>query len=183
MTVDTAVNKGAARRMLAGLGLEEANRALADHWLALWPGDALPPRAALSPAKIKPFLPNMVMLDVVPGARVTVRLAGTAVTKALGLELTGQDWLALAPRSYRAERLRILSKVARGAIGTGHRRIVMALAGDYTCEEILLPFAAEPSGAHPVLVHINWKPEYLLRIESPGQAIGMPLDFRVLALG
>jgi hypothetical protein len=183
VTVGIAFNKGAAARTIAGLGLEDANRALAEHWLSLWPGDALPPRAALSPAKLKPFLPNMVMLDVMPRARVTVRLAGTAVTTALGMELTGQDWVALAPQNYRAERLRILSKVARGAIGTGHRRIPMALAGDYTCEEILLPFAPEPSGAHPVLVHINWKPEYLLRIESPGQAIGNPLDFRVIALG
>lgn len=182
MTVDVAFNKSAARRMIAGLGLEEANRALAEHWLSLWPGDALPPRAALSPAKIKPFLPNMVMLEVVPQTRVTIRLAGTAVTKALGMELTGQDWVALAPKSYRAERLRILSTVARGAIGIGHRRIQMALAGDYTCEEILLPFAPEPSGAYPVLVHINWKPEYLLRIESPGQAIGNPVDFRMIAL-
>ena len=61
--------------------------------------------------------------------------------------------------------------------------IPMALAGDCLCEAILLPFAAEPSGAHPVLVHINWKPEYMLRIESPGQAMGSPLDFRVVALG
>jgi len=182
VTVDIAFNKDAAARTIAELGLEEANRTLAAHWLSLWRGDALPPRAALSPAKIKPFLPNMVMLDVVPEARVTVRLAGTAVTKALGLELTGQDWVALAPKSYRAERLRILSNVARGAIGTGHRRIPMALAGDYICEEILLPFAPEPSGAHPVLVHVNWKPQYMLRIESPGQAIGNPLDFRVVAL-
>ena len=183
MTVDIAFNKDATTRMIAELGLEDANRALADHWLALWRGETLPPRAALSPAKLKPFLPNMLMLDVVPEARVTVRLAGTAVTAALGIELTGQDWIAVAPQSYRPERLRILSKIARGAIGTGHRRIPMALADDYICEEILLPFAPEPSGAHPVLVHVNWKPEYMLRIESPGQAMGSPLDFRVVALG
>lgn len=171
----------AAQELLAHLDLEAPNRALAEHWLALWDGDALPPRSRLDPRKIKSFLPHIMIFDAVPGRSVTVRLAGTRYSKALGTELTGVDWIAAAPAHYRAERLRIISQIARGAIGVGHRRVAMTDGNDYTCEEIVLPFAAEPGGTHPVLVHVDWRPQYLTQVQSPQQAMGVHWIFRCSA--
>ncbi len=178
-----APNKRAAEDAVAQLELEASNAGLAAHWLSLWPGDGLPPRAALRPAALKPYLSSILLFDVVPDESVTVRLAGTGYRHILGAELTGQDWLAAAPQSHRATRLTLFSTIARGAIGSAHRRIAMTMGDDYRSEEILLPFAREASGAHPVLVHVNFKPQQFLQIRSMTQVTGDPLDWTMLPLG
>lgn len=173
-----------ARETIAILGLSPSNRAFADYWLSLWSGHALPRRDAINPAKLKALLPNLLILDVVPDRSVTVRLAGTTFNEVLGLELTRQDWLALAPPEYRAERLRIFSDIALGAIGRGMRRVEMDSAEDYVCEELLLPFAAEDTGeVRPVICHLDWKTrgDYV-QIKSREQATGAPLAFEVIPL-
>ena len=176
------LDKDSAARAIDGLALEPGNRTLAQYWLSLWRGDALPPRAALSPAQMKRFLPLILLLDTVPEKSVTIRLAGTHYRKALGTELTGQDWIALAPPAYRAERLRIFSEIARGAVGVGHRHVPLTYDPDYVCEEIVLPFAADDDGSSPVLVHVNWRRESYAQARSVPQALGDPLDFRLCAL-
>jgi hypothetical protein len=150
-----------AQDVVAKLKLEESNRALAENWLSLWDGDALPPRANFNPARMKPFLPNLIMFNVRPDVSVTVRLAGTAFHHFLDAELTGRDWIALAPESHRATRLKLFSTIARGALLVAHRRIEMTVGDDYISEEILLPFAPEANGTSPVIVHVNFKPEHL----------------------
>lgn len=171
-----------ANDVVATLGLEESNRALADHWLSLWDGDALPPRANFNPGKLKKFLPNIIMFNVVPDVSVVVRLAGTGFRHFLNSELTGGDWIALAPASHRAPRLHLFSAIARGAVLVAHRRISMTVGGDYLSEEILLPFASEPGGSSPVLVHINFKPEHFLKIRSMAAVTGDPIDYKLVPL-
>jgi hypothetical protein len=178
-----APNKRAAEDAVAQLDLEASNAALASHWLSLWPGDGLPPRAAFRPAALKPYLPSILLFDVVPDESVTVRLAGTGYRYILGAELTGQDWIAAAPPSHRAMRRGLFSTVARGAIVMAHRRIAMTTGEDFVSEEILLPFAREASGAHPVLVHVNFRPRQFLEIRSIAQVTGDPLDWKMLPLG
>lgn len=171
-----------AAQAIADTSLEAANRSLAEHWLSLWAGDEIPARKSLRPEKLRAFLPTVLLLDTVPGRSVTVRLAGTTFRRALDTELTGTDWIASAPPDYRETRLRIISQIARGAIGIGHRRVEMCGEDDYVCEEILLPFAADGDGPATVLVHVNWHPEHLSVVRSATQALGNPLDFAVLAL-
>src|SRR5258707_3511096 len=101
----TKFSKRAAERLVAGLELRKANRALAEHWLSLWNGDALPARAQLKPANLKSYLPDLLLFDTVPDKSVTIRLVGTNIVRQIKMELTGRDWVAMAPKSYRAERL------------------------------------------------------------------------------
>ncbi len=171
-----------AQDVVAKLDLEESNRALADHWLSLWSGDSLPPRASFNPAKFKSFLSNLIMFNVVPKVGVKVRLAGTGFHHYLDAELTGKDWIALAPESHRATRLKLFSTIARGAILVAHRRIIMTVGDDYISEEILLPFAPEADGSSPVIVHVNFKPEHFLKIKSIAQVTGDPLDYKLESL-
>jgi hypothetical protein len=176
------LKKCVAEKAIAGLALAPSNAELARHWLSLWPGDELPLRAAFRPAKLKPYLPNLLLFNVVPDASVTVRLAGTGFRHILGTELTGKDWIALAPESYRATRLGLFSAVARGAVVVAHRRVALNDGADQISEEILLPFAPEADGASPVLVHVDWKPQQFLRIQSVAQVVADPLDWKLVKL-
>ena len=179
----SVLNKTRAAETVSTLDIESSNRAVADVWLSLWTADALPARDKLTPFNFKAFLPSIIVFDVVPNTSVTVRLAGTRFAPILGAELTGIDWLASAPDGYRAERLRIFSTIAEGAIGVGHRRTEMSLGGDIVSEEILLPFTPCCAGApSQVLTHINWKSEHFLQVKSVEQAAGDPLDFKIVAL-
>ena len=175
-------DKDLAAGMIAALTLEPENRALAEHWLSLWPGDALPPRGAFHPAQMKRYLPSIILFNVVPDAGVTVRLAGTRYNHILGTELTGKDWLAAASEQHRATRLNLFSAIARGAVAMDHRLLAMSAGDDIVVEEILLPFAAEANGVCPVLVHVNLKATQYLKIKSIKQVLSDPLDFKVVPL-
>jgi hypothetical protein len=62
-----------------------------DLWLSLKRGDALPPRIAFDAFALKPWLPNIALVDAVGSPpRFRVRLAGTGVNAAVGRELTGR---------------------------------------------------------------------------------------------
>ncbi len=175
-------SKTDAERLAAGLEMREAHRALLDHWLSLWPGDALPSRALLSPAKLKYYLPSLLLFDTVPDRSVTIRLAGTRILRTLKTELTGPGWIALGPKSSRAERLRLFSRMARGAFGLGHRRIPLTFGQHYISEELILPFAEEPSGITPLLCHLDGDADPHVEIHPIDEALGVPLDFKLVPL-
>jgi len=178
-----ALTRKKAGEIAKSLELEPANRAVVEVWLSLWDGDGLPSRDKLSPFKFKAFLPDILVFDVVPDRSVTVRLAGTRFLTILGTELTGMDWIASAPPDYRAERLEIISDIARGGIGIGHRRIDMTLGESYVCQEVMLPFAPSTEGAaSQVVTHVNWQADKFLQIKSARQATGTPMDFKVVPL-
>ncbi|HEY7978480.1 MAG TPA: PAS domain-containing protein [Rhizomicrobium sp.] len=165
-----------AEEIIAGLHLEESNRVFAAHWLSLWEGDALPPAARFSPAKLKAYLPGLLKFDVVPDVRVTVRLAGTGYSNLLPKDPTGADWIAAAPEDHRATRLRTFSAIARGAVLVAHRRVAMLDGEDIVSEEILLPFAPDANGAVAVLGRVNFTPGQFRRVRSVAQVTGDPLD-------
>ena len=154
MTV--VLNKSAAARTIAELRLLGRNQSIAEHWLSLWHGDRLPARAMFCSASMESFEADLLLFDIVPNARVTVRHAGSRFRRLLGRDLKGADWVADAPESHRALRLQNLSAVARGAILVGRRRTTMRIGGANFNEEIVLPFAAEPCGTVPALAHAVW---------------------------
>ena len=169
-------SRRAVERIIAGLNLEESNRVLAEHWLSLWDGDALPPRAKFNPARLKSYLPSVLMFDVVPDRSVKVRLAGTGYRYVLDRDPTGEDWIDAAPEKQRATRLRSFSAIARGAVLVAHRRVAMLHDGEHISEEILLPFAPDAGGTVTVLGRVNFKAEEFRHIKSMPQILGDPLD-------
>ncbi|HEY0106219.1 MAG TPA: PAS domain-containing protein [Rhizomicrobium sp.] len=178
----TTFDKHAAEADIAALHLEYSNAALAAYWLALWQGGRLPPRAAFNPAMLKSFLPGIVLFNVVAGESVTVRLAGTRIAHILRQELTGVDWIAAAPPGHRATRLDVYTRIARGAMLAGHRRLATTDGEDYLCEEIVLPFAPDANGITPVLAHAHLPSRRFVKIKSVEQAVGQPVDYRLVAL-
>ena len=182
IVTEDRVDRALAVAALARLDLEPHNRALAELWLSLWSGDGLPPRSAISPSRLKPYLSGLILFDVVPDTSVTIRLAGTRYRHVLGAELTGKDWLALSPPDYRPKRLAIFSAVARGTMVVAHRRVQMTMGEDYISQEILLPFAAVPGATPAVLAHVNFQPMQFLEIKSLAQVTADPMDFEMIAL-
>jgi hypothetical protein len=178
----TGLCRRAAAETIRALKLEEANRALAEHWLSLWQGDGLPSRAALNPANIKAFLPNILLFNVVPELRVTVRLAGTHFTYIFGGELTGADWIALADPARAAARLAMFSTIARGAVLVEHRDVAMVEDGPAVLEEILLPFAAGEDGVAMVMAHVNLSAAQYQKIAQVRNALSEPHDIQLVQL-
>ena len=149
-----------AETALAGWSLAAANRRLAEYWLSLWEGDALPPRSRFAPAAVRDLLPGIMIQEVKPGVRMTVRLCGTAITQAFGRDLTGCDLVALSPPDVRAERLARNSRIAEGAIGLAARRAMSRMGKPAESQEIHLPFAdITEDGARLILLHSSWRPK------------------------
>lgn len=173
-------DRAAAFKIVAGLALEESNRHFVEHWLSLWDGGALPPQGAFHPAKLKAYLPGILKFEVVPDARVTVRLTGTGYRHVFKTDPTGSDWIAAAPESHRATRLAVFSSIARGAILAAHRRVAL-LNGEYTVsEEVFVPFAPDEKGAVAVLGRVNFTPGQFLRMKPVDRVMGDLLDHRLV---
>lgn len=171
-----------AAETLAGLNLEDANQALADYWLSIWPGDRLPPRSALNPARMKAFLPNIVLFNVVPDVSVRVRLSGTHIDQILGGGLAGADWIAAAGPERAAIRLARFGDIARGAVLVDHRHAMMALGDPAVLEEILLPFAPDADGVSAVIAHVNLTAEQYVKVARVRNVLSEPLDHKVVTL-
>jgi hypothetical protein len=177
-------DRAATQALIAGLGLTPTNRQVAETWLSLWHGNELPDRRRLNPADLKQNLSHLALFDVVPGVSVTVRLAGTRFGTVLGMELTGQDWLALAPENHRARRLGLFTDIAAGALCVATRYVDTGKVDLNLSEEILLPLAADPvHGVYPVLCHVDWKATHARdKIISRAEVTGAPVSFEMFGL-
>ena len=173
-------SRAVVQRRVAELCLDTSNQVLVDHWFSLWSGDALPTREQFSPARIKPFLPSMLIFEVVPDESITVRLAGTGYRFILDRDPTGSDWIAAAPASHRKIRLRMFSTVARGGFLVAHRRIAMLATEDYISEEILFPLAQRANGSVPIVAHVNFTQDQIARVRSIAQVNGDPIDHQLI---
>ena len=68
-------------------------RQLRDYWESKRRGRAMPARADIDPAEIKPLLPNLLIADLFTDPlRVRIRLAGTKVCETFGFNIAGR-WL------------------------------------------------------------------------------------------
>jgi hypothetical protein len=133
-------------------------RPVADYWLSLWRGDALPARADFKPKAVVKALPSIAIFDVVPDESVHCRLMGSGLTQGLGRDPKGQDWIALTRPEDRPGRLQRWSEVARGAIGRGLRSGYRESGAKQFAEELMLPFAPGEGGdVHHILYHLSWK--------------------------
>jgi hypothetical protein len=177
-------DKAHAMQAISGLGLQPTNAAIAAHWLSVWNGGALPRRSALSPARMKQYLPRLMLFEVRPGRSVTVKLAGTLFKRMLGVELTGVDWLAAAPDDYREERLQSFDEVAAGALYVGHRELEMTFGPPVRSQELLLPFLPDtPDAAHTVLCHVDWPGDGPVnQVKMTPATTGRPFDITTVIL-
>lgn len=151
--------KALAVEGFAALDLAEENRRILDYWLSLWEGDALPARARFEPLRVRDLLPGVMIMEVKPGERVRVRLSGSAVNAAVGMDLTGQDLLALTSPADREARLERNTSSANGNAGWSLRTGMTPDGTAWEAEEIYLPFRdLTEDGARLILYHTTLRP-------------------------
>jgi hypothetical protein len=177
-------DKAHAAHVIFSLNLAPTNQAIAEHWLSLWNGDRLPPRSALSPARIKPYLPSLLLFEVRPMQSVTVKLTGTLYARMLGTELTGADWIAIAPPDFRDERMKSFADIAEGGVYVAHRESEMEFGPKLKSQELLLPFAPDVEGAaHIVLCHLDWPERDITnKVKITPGTHGKPFDITQVSL-
>lgn len=138
--------------------LNPLNREFANYWLSLWDGNTPPPRAAFNPAHARAMLPGICILEVHPGERLHCRLAGTAIGKALGADITGKDWLALTPDDQKRTRLERIGLLLAGNASRNTRSGLTLDREPVVAEEIQFPFdGVAEDGARLLISHIAWR--------------------------
>ena len=154
----TSFDHDAASQALGAAGFNDANYRLAQYWLSLWQGNSLPKRAHFDPRRVPDLLSTICIFDVIPERQVTCRLAGSAIRRALGIELTNRDWLAPLDESQRAIRLQRFSTLAYGAAARSLRHAIDQDGREQIVEKILLPFGdISSNGTRHVITHSNWR--------------------------
>jgi hypothetical protein len=71
--------------------------ALYGYWLGKCAGRRLPARADLRPEEMRPWLGNLMLIDVSPDGSYQYRLYGTRFVEQFGVEMTGKTIDILAP--------------------------------------------------------------------------------------
>lgn len=110
---DGVVGSGAAA---AGPITDERQRCLHDYWRRKVAGLRLPGRADIDPGEIPRLLPDIMLVDVLPGGRYRYRLIGTANAAAHGINATGRYLDEVLPGpEYRAHVIGLYDECVRSA--------------------------------------------------------------------
>ncbi len=177
-------NKDLAIRAFEELGLTGRNHTLALYWLSLWNDDRLPTRAQLEPGRMRDLLPGIGIFQIRPGISAHCRLAGTAITRALGRDLTGRNWQEYTPQADWKLRLDRNSTIAMGSIGIGIRHGSDAQGRPERIVELQLPFAdMAEDGTRQILFHLDWRaPEFTPKPQPVPEGARIADAFHAVAL-
>ena len=143
-----------------------------EHWGRLCDGRRLPPREALDPADIKPLLPRVMLVDVIPGEppRFRYRLSGTAIGNAHGRDLKELYAEDLQPPAYGRLVGRHYLECYERREPLTHVIVLQTTEKQWSYARIILPFGeAEGDVSHLLVIdsqHGNTLAECLDRIEA-----------------
>ncbi len=180
----TRFHQAQAREMLAGLALGPLNRELADLWLSLWDGDALPARCDINPSRMVRFLPGLAIMDLHVDDSVRFRIAGKSFRPAFGFDPSGRDMLALTPERERALRLARCKSIVSGVVGTGIRVARMEGLPEMIAQDIVLPLGGvNEDGSRSWMFHTAWRPGTVAwQGPLPANTLGMAREYIERAL-
>lgn len=131
----------------------DAARSLFAAWKT-WRGDALlPSRADMRLSDIVALLPMISVLEIRSPQEIVFRLAGTAITAAVGFELKGMNYLEMTKPEIRPHRsARLLSLARQPCGGLAHNVRAVDDGGSAGIEIMVLPIRpAENDGALQLL--------------------------------
>ena len=176
------ITKAAAEIALEKLSLSATNRAFAGYWLSLWQGDELPRLERFDCDLVRELVPNLIVFDAVPGRHVIVRRAGRETCAVIGAELDGVDWVMTARVRNRKLRMRNFDTIADGAVLFTRRRLTMVSGPPLFNQELVLPFARDPDGMHPVVAHTDWKMDHARRLNGIAEIEPLAHDHKLLSI-
>jgi hypothetical protein len=147
-------------------------RALAAYWNGKRLGRAMPPRAAIHPEEMVPWLPNLMLLDVIGDLpRFRVRLFGTGLVHAYGGEITGRWMDECDLNSVTAQLVEQMIEVVRnGAPNVVHARYTKVHDGRYLdYERIALPLSADGKRVNMILC--GYAIKYAVKMRASGDEV------------
>ena len=131
---------------IAAMVTSKACRDLADYWASLRSPGGLPLRADVDPGAIRSLLPSLYILELTDRGTVTIRLAGTALRRLYGVEMTGRDMLDLVRPEHRAIRLWRTLQAANQPCGMYYTRSHGYASGATDdVESLFLPLVVNPA--------------------------------------
>ena len=149
----------AAGEALNALELGPLNRELASYWLSLWKDAAPPSRAAINPARMRPFLQGLAIMGLYPDDTVRFRIAGPIFKSAFGFDPTGRDMLSFTPPEQRADRLARCKRLAFDTVAAGIRISTRPGEPDVIAQDVMLPLSGvNEDGSRSWLFHNGWRP-------------------------
>lgn len=141
-------------------GCHESLRTLYAYWDRKRDGRAMPGRSDIDPIDLKPLLPLLMLIDVVPDERRYVyRLVGTREAEMRGKDPTGKPiseaYYAEAP----GETAQVLDHVVKTCEPALFRGVYQPFASRTQSEEVIyLPLSADGNAVNMIVVlgHIAW---------------------------
>src|ERR1700722_16411645 len=99
-------DKAAVKTAVDLMGLAPRSQLFVERWLESWNGDQLPLAGDFPGQDLESLKPLIMIPLLEPGQSGTVSFMGAGLVRATGLDLSGMDWIEMAPPDARAERLR-----------------------------------------------------------------------------
>jgi hypothetical protein len=165
---------------------QAGNLVYAQAWLA-WRGErVLPRRADLDLRAIRHLLPTVMLFEVPTPDMMLVRVAGTGLREHFGFELTGRNYIELAPPEQRATRRHRTWASIRTPCGSRLVREHKLTGGRVTLAEVVsLPFDGDgPDAPRLLLSHVApYANRYDPNVEPAVETFGIAGDFTFLDLG
>lgn len=156
----SALTHFAASNAVAALRLSGSNKLVARSWLSSWSNEQPPGWLQFGERCDWRLKPGIACFEVHRGISVNCITAGGYFRLALGVDLTGQNILALTPAADRENRMERAWTIGNGAIQTGGRTFRSLFGRNERADELYLPLYDERDADLPAfLMHSNWRPD------------------------
>lgn len=151
-------DKAAVRAAVDLMGLAPRGLQFVELWLDQWSGAELPGASGFPGPHAEQFQPLIMITLLRPGVGAPVTYMGQALVRAIGMNLTGMDWIGLAPPELRGERMRRANAIAAGALLRTTREVVLDSQAPYFFETISVPLRPNAEGRVPLVHFADWAP-------------------------
>ena len=139
-------NKEATQQLLESLGLAPGSQQFADQWLAAWDGSDLPSDAEFDKAISPDIRRFTVFSDYNPRGGIPMRFVGEEIKRLARADLTGLDYVDIAPPETRGERMRRALAAVSGAIIRITHQLTLKTGGEQFVETVSVPLREREDG-------------------------------------
>lgn len=139
-------NKEATQQLLVSVGLAPGSQQFTDQWLAAWNGVELPDGAAFDKALSRDVRRFTVFSEYNPHGGIPIRFVGEEIKRLARADLTGTDYVEMAPPEARGERMRRVLAAVSGAIIRVTHQLTLKTGGEQFVETVSLPLREQENG-------------------------------------
>jgi hypothetical protein len=139
-------NKEATQQLLESLGLAPGSQQFADQWLSAWDGSDLPGDAEFEKALSQDIRRFTVFSEYNPRGGIPMRFVGEEIKRLARADLTGLDYVDIAPPETRGERMRRVLAAVSGAIIRITHQLTLKTGGEQFVETVSVPLREREGG-------------------------------------